>query len=99
MTTRTSASLKQAFKRFVELVKPIDDVRHVVAFDDEGEVDFFTYIKERDRVVMSAVYRAEDHIILEFPDLPVDFHVRYLEGRTLSDLVHPLPPLAFSRQE
>ncbi len=35
MTTRTSSALKQAFKRFVALVKDIEDVRYVVAFDDE----------------------------------------------------------------
>ena len=41
MTTRTSPALKQAFKCFVELVKPIEDVQYVVAFDDE-ETLFYT---------------------------------------------------------
>jgi hypothetical protein len=97
MTTRTSASLKHAFKRFVELVKPIDDVRHVVATDYE-EPDIYTFITRRDEAVMFDVFQAEYRIMEEFPDLPVDFHVRYLEGKKPEDFMKPLPALAYSRQ-
>jgi hypothetical protein len=48
---------------------------------------------------MFDVFHAEDRIIEEFPDLPVDFHLRYLERRKLEDILGPLPPLAFSKQE
>jgi len=94
MTTRTSASLKQAFKRFVKLVEPIEDVRHVVAFDDGG-IDVFTHITRRDEAVMSQVHHAEFRIMEEYPDLPVLFHVRYLEGKHLD--LDRLPPLSYSK--
>jgi hypothetical protein len=97
MTTRASASLKHAFKRFVELVKPIDDVRHVVAFDgDTPEV--FTYITKLDEDVMFQVFHAEYQIMADFSEIPVDFHVRYLEGKPLESFIRPLPALVFSRE-
>ena len=97
MTTRTSASLKHAFKRFVELVKPIEDVRHVVAFED-GEMDIFTYIRERDDDVSKLVYEAEFAIMEQFPELPILFHVRWLEGKALDSFVRPPPSLTYSKQ-
>jgi hypothetical protein len=96
MTTRTSSSLKQAFKRFVELVKDIDDVRCVVAFDDQ-EPDIFTYIEDLDELVMSRVHEVEIRIMEEFTLLLADFHVRYLEGLPLESFVHPLPALSYLR--
>ena len=97
MTTRTSSVLKQAFKRFVELVKPIDDVRYVVAFEDD-ELDFYTFITKLDQRVSSQVHSADIVIMEEFPDLLVDFHVRYLEGRPLETFVRPLPQLVYARE-
>lgn len=95
MTTRTSTELKKAFKRFVELVKPIEDVRHVVAWD-EGEPEIFTYITRLDEAVSARVHEAEFQIMRDFPDLPVLFHVRYLEGRQLDP--EALPPLSYSKR-
>ena len=97
MTTRTSSSLEHAFKRFVELVKPIEAVRSVVAFDEE--LDIFTYIKDLDEAVMSRVHQVEITIMEEFPLLLVDFHIRYLEGRPLESFVHPLPTLTYLREK
>ncbi len=97
MTTRTSSSLKQAFKRFVELVKPIEDVQYVVAFEDD-ELDFYTYITRRDSNVSSQVYKAEIAIMQMFPELLIDFHVRYLEGRAIETFVRSLPPLVYAKE-
>jgi hypothetical protein len=97
MAQRTSASLKQAFKQFVELVKPIDDVRYVVA-SDAGGPEISTYITELDEDVSTQVFHAEYRIMDDFPELPVDFHVWYLEGKSLEDFVRQLPPLVYSRQ-
>jgi hypothetical protein len=96
MTTRTSASLKQAFKRFVELVKPIEDVRHVVAGDD-GEPRIYTFITRMDEPVMFEVFHVEYRIMEEFPDLPVDFHVRFLEGKPLESFLRPMSNLTYSK--
>ena len=96
MTTRTSPTLKQAFKRFVELVRPIEDVQYVVAFDDD-ELDFYTFITQLDDAVSSQVHEAEFQIMDNFPDLLVEFHVRYLEGRSPESFVGQLPTLSYSR--
>jgi hypothetical protein len=96
MTTRTSTTLRKAFKRFVELVEPIEDVRHVVAFEDD-EPEIWTFITKLDDKVSFRVYEAEGQIIDSFPSLMVDFHVRFLEGETVETFIGPLPPLSFSR--
>lgn len=96
MTARTSTDVKRAFKRFVELVKPIEDVRYVVAFDEE-ELDIYTYIDALDEAVMSRVHHVEMQLMDEFPTLLVDFHVRYLEGRPLEAFTSPLPGLTYVR--
>ena len=93
MTTRTSSSLKQAFKRFVELVKPIEDVQYVVASEDGGHI--FTYITQSDQGVYSQVHAAEFQIMRDFPSLDVLFHVRYLEGKHLD--ARALSPLSYSK--
>lgn len=98
MTTRTSSALKQAFKRFVELVKRIEDVQYVVAFEDE-EPEISTYITKLDEAVMLEVIHAEIPIMEEFPDLPVEFHVWTLEGRPIEALIGELPPLAYAKGE
>jgi hypothetical protein len=97
VTTRTSPALKQAFKRFVKLVKPIEDVQYVVAFEDE-ETQISTYITKLDEAVSSRVHHAEFVIMDEFPSLLVDFHVWYLEGKPLRNFIHPLPRLTFARE-
>lgn len=83
------ARMGEAFRRFVELVKPIEDVHHVVALD-EGEVHVFAYITRLDDAVSHKVYEAEFQVLDEFRDLPIDFHVRYLEGRPLPSTSSPL---------
>jgi len=80
MPARTSTPLKQAFQRFVELVKPIEDVRHVMVLED-GRLDFFTYVTKLDEEISMLVHEAEFEVMREFPDLPILFHVRCLEGR------------------
>lgn len=100
MTTRTSPALKQAFKRFVELVKPIEDVQYVVAFDfDDEEPEISTYITKLDEEVAVQVFHAQDELIDHFPHLPVDFHIWYLEGNKLSDFVRHMPPLVYAREK
>ena len=96
MATGTSTELKRAFEQFVELVKPIEDVRYVVAFDDE-EPEISTYITRLDEGVMLQVIRAEIPIMEEFPDLPVDFHVWSMEGRPIESFVGQIPTLAYVR--
>jgi len=98
MTTRTSASLKHAFKRFVELVKPIEDVHHVIAGDD-GEPRIYTFITKMDEPIMFEVFHAEYRVLEEFPDLPIDFHVRFLEGKPLESFLRPASALHYSRKE
>ena len=96
MTARTKSSLKQAFKRFVELVKGIEDVQYVAAFDDE-ELDFFTYIASSEQSVYSSIHNAEAVVVEEFPDLLIDFHVRYMQGRPIETFIRPLPPLLYRK--
>lgn len=96
MTTRTSAEVKQAFERFVDLMEHIEDVRCAVVFDDD-ELDFYTYIEAMDDAVMTRVHHAEIRIMEEFPDILMDFHVRYLEGKPLEAFIDPLPALSYLR--
>jgi len=91
-----AAKTKRAFREFVKLIEPIDDVRHVVAFEDAGP-EFFTYIRRRDNEVCYAIFRAENEVRRRFDDPEIDFHVVFMEGRALDQLVAPLPPLVFSR--
>lgn len=88
--------LRDAFQRFVELVEPIPEVRHVVALNGRSP-DIFTFIVKRDEQVCKLVFRAEDQIMDEFPKLEVEFHIKYMEGRPLDHFIHPLPDLIFSR--
>ena len=92
-----AAKTKRAFREFVKLVEPIDDVRHVVAFAD-GAPEIFTYIRHRDDEVCRAIYQAEYRVADDFPELGMDFHIVYMEGRPLSKFVSPLPGLVFSRE-
>ena len=90
-------TVERAFRRFVELVKPIPQVHHVVAFDDHGG-DIFTLIERRDLEVCKAVFNKEDQVMDEIPELESAFHVIYLEGRPLEEHIHTLPRLVFSRR-
>ncbi len=56
--TPSRKTVERAFRRFVDLVKPIPQVRHVVAYDDHGG-DFFTFIERRDEDVCKAVFHTE----------------------------------------
>ena len=85
-----------AFNQFVDQVKDIEDVQYVVAFDDE-EPEISTYITRMDEAVTMQVIRAEIPIMEGFPNLPVDFHVWYLEGRPIESFVGQLPTLAYVR--
>jgi hypothetical protein len=95
MTAKTSTGVKQAFKRFVELVKAIEDVHYVVAFDDD-EPEISTYITKLDEAVSRLVFHAEFKIMEEFPQIPIEFHVWYLEGRPIESFVRN-PPLFFAK--
>jgi hypothetical protein len=93
----TSETLKTAFYHFVELVKPIDEVQCVVGVDAGTEI--YTYIKQMDRSVSKRIFEKENQIILDFPELPTDFHIVFLEGRPLEDFVRKLPELAYVRNK
>lgn len=62
------AVLRKAFNRFVELVQPIPQVRHMVAFDD-GSPDVCTFIEKRDVAVCMSIFEAEYRFIDEFPKI------------------------------
>ena len=94
--TAREKRLEKAFRRFVELIEPIEDVHYVVAFD-EGDLDVFAYITKRDRAVSQRVHEAEFKVLDEFEDLSLNFHVVYLEGRDLESFVRPLPSLKYSK--
>jgi len=87
--------VKAAFERFVALLEPIEDVRHVVLRDES--LDIFTYITTMDEKVMLKVIEAEDKVFDDFPELPLDYHIVFLEGRPFEEFVRPSPPLAFHR--
>ena len=94
MATKT-ASLKSIFRQFVELVDPIEEVQYVVA--PEPGVDIYTFIKERNDAVVHQIFEQEYAMLRNFPDLLVDFHIFFLEGRDVQDFINPLPRLVFSR--
>lgn len=93
---RSRKTVERAFLRFVELVGPVPQVHHVVAFDDH-DGDFFTFIKRRDEAVCKTIFHHQYQVMREFPDLGADFHVVYMEGRPLEQFISPLPGLVFSR--
>ncbi len=47
---------------------------------------------------MFEVFHREYKVMDEFPDIPFDFHTRYLEGKPLESFVRPLPTLVYSRK-
>ena len=91
-------NLKRTFHEFVELVKPIPQVKHVVAFPEEGG-EIFTYIERMDEQVELAVIAAQIAMMEGWhEDEAVDFRTIYMNDRALSDFVRPLPALHFSRE-
>ena len=97
MTTKAQTqALKAAFRRFVELMEPLEDVHYVVAVEPMRP-DIFTFIRTIDDDVMKHVFSAQNVIHEEFPDILIDFHVRFLEGRPLDYFLDPLPELTYSR--
>ena len=96
--TTNAALLETAFKRFVELVGPIDDVQHVVAIEPRRP-DVYTYIRRLHDEVMSRVFRAEDTLADEFPDILIEFHIVFLEGRPFDYFWSSAPELTYSRHD
>jgi hypothetical protein len=75
---------------------PIEAVQYVAAYEPRRP-DIFTYIECMDESIMERVFEAEDAIDAEYPDLLIDFHVVFLDGRTMEDFVRPVPALFFDR--
>lgn len=93
---RSRKTVERAFRRFVELVKPIPQVRHVVGWDDNSP-GICTFIDCRDEAVCKAIFDVESRIMDQFLNLNFNFDVIYLEGRPVEDFVRPLPELVFTR--
>ncbi len=91
-----ATSLKSAFEQFVRLVTPIEAVQYVAAYEPRRP-DIFTYIERMDEAIIERVFEAEEAIDAEFPELLIDFHVVFLDGRTMEDFVRPVPALFFDR--
>lgn len=97
MTAESASTLKSAFEHFVRLVSPIEAVQYVAAYEPRRP-DIFTYIECMDEAIMERVFDAENTIDARFPDLLIDFHVVFLDGRTMHDFLRPAPALFFDRQ-
>ena len=94
--TRLYPTLKKAFAQFVELVRDLPEVCHVV-----GECPpphLHTYIKRRDDDVMLKVFRAEDKVQAAYPDLGMEFHIWFMDGRSSSDFASATSDLIYSRR-
>jgi len=92
----STTALRTAFERFVALVTPIEAVQYVAAYEPRRP-DLFTYIECLDESVMRSVFEAEAALDEEFPELLIDFHVVFLDGRTMEDFVRPVPNLFYDR--
>jgi hypothetical protein len=86
--------LSNAFSRFVQLIGSVPDVCYVTATEPRRP-DIHTYIKRWDQDVMHQVFLAENKVADEFPELLIDFHVWFLDGRRIHDFVNPLPELFY----
>ena len=95
---KRSTAEKAAFERFVELVKPIEAVQYIAA-PDEGPLEIFTYLPKLDDQDSIEVFHAEYKVLADFPDEIVDFHVVFLEGRTIEEMFGPRSKLFFARQD
>lgn len=89
--------LRAAFYRFVELIRPIWQVRYAVALNGERP-DMFSFINEMDPHASEQVHKAEYQILEEFPRIEIEFHIIYLEGRPLEDFIRSSAELVFSRE-
>jgi hypothetical protein len=94
---KRSATERAAFQRFVELVKPIDAVQYVAA-PDEGPLEIFTYLPNLDDEKSIEVFHAEYEVLAEFPNEIADFHVVFLDGRSIGEMFGPRSALFFARQ-
>jgi len=90
-------NLKSAFRRFVDLVKPIDEVYCVTAVEP-SRPDFFTYIRQRNDEVVRQIFQAEKAVNKEFPDVLIDYHIIFLEGRPLEDFVTHQPEFTYLKK-
>ena len=95
---KRSTAEKAAFQRFVELVKPIDAVQYVAA-PDEGPLEIFTYLPQLDDEKSIEVFHAEYEVLAHFPDEIVDFHLVFLDGRSIDEMFGPRSMLFFARQD
>jgi hypothetical protein len=78
---RRSAAEKAAFQRFVELVRPIEAVRHVAIVEEEP-LEVITYVTGRSLKVYEDISEAEDQVIESFPELLIEFHVYGVDSLT-----------------
>lgn len=92
---KLSATEKAAFKRFVELVKPIEAVR-CVALIDGGSLEVITYVTGRSQKDYEEISNAEDEIIEGFPGVVIEFHVYGIESLTKNQMQRSA--LIFERQ-
>ncbi len=90
------ALLKAAFRRFVELVEPIEDVYAVRAMEPRRP-DIFTYIKQMDDEVETGVIHAQWTVADEFPEMLIDFHIVFLDGKSVEYFHHGPAEFVYSR--
>jgi hypothetical protein len=91
-----AATLAHAFERYVDLVRHIDDVYYVTAHEPRRP-DIYTYLREQDRASVRQIMQAEAAVDDEFPELLIDFHLVFLDGRRIEDFSRPIPDLFYSR--
>jgi hypothetical protein len=59
--------------------------------------DLFTYIDDRDWDVCNKLMDVEDVLFEMFDDLLFDFHIRYLNGRTLEESIPSSAEIVYRR--
>lgn len=82
--TKEQLRLEAALREYATRVQGIPSVAEV-AWVPSPEKDLFTYIDKRDLEVMDRLMDIEDELFDLFEDEMFDFHVRYLEGRSLEE--------------
>jgi hypothetical protein len=78
------ARLNAALQEYASRMPDVPQVAGV-ALAPGPERDLFTYIDERDWDVCYRLMDVEDVLFEMFDDVLFDFHIRYLEGRSLEE--------------
>ena len=76
--------LKIALQEYASRMPEVPEVAGVVVVPGP-ERDLFTYIDERDWDVCYKLMDVEDVLFEMFDDVLFDFHIRYLEGRSVDE--------------